>query len=400
MMVKKILIALAIIAVIILTVIFLYRQAIIQYSVEKMVRDNIPPYIKFENIRFDLAKNSVFLNNLKILNPPDYSSQYLLEIKSVSCRYAVTGGFIPHGLVISGIMIKDADITVERTGDGRVNMVEMGKFIEGPALKPTDISKQENNSQQKKEASAGMKLSDIIKLPQSITIKNAKIAFLDRQPYDKAHLISIEDVNGEVSMTLDDTYSKILDTAFTLEGNLNGDRSETIKWVASLNPTTSQLTMSNRLNVSNLDILAFAPYYDKYSPFVFKRGRFSGELVFDFDKGNIGSTNVITLSNIMFWVKPGYENAEMWGSTVPEVMRYFTTTSGDIVFDFKIKGSISSPEFYLGPISKRAITSMAIDKISQYAIEAVTKKPGEAAQQNLGKAQEYIELFKGLIKKK
>ncbi len=83
---------------------------------------------------------------------------------------------------------------------------------------------------------------------------------------------------------------------------------------------------------------------------------------------------------------------------------------GDIVlraiyapFDFKIKGEMSDPKFYLGPISKQALTSMAVDKVSEIVQEMTKpKSQGEGAaapKSDIEKAKEYIELFKGLIKK-
>jgi hypothetical protein len=144
--------------------------------------------------------------------------------------------------------------------------------------------------------------------------------------------------------------------------------------------------------------LTFEPYYDSFSPLIFKRGRVSGTLVFDFNNGNIGSTNEIYLSGLVFAVKRGYENSEMWGTTVPEIMRYFTTTSGDVVFDFKLKGDMNNPTFYLGPISKRAMTSMVVDKIASYAIDQATKQQG-GANNDIDKAKQAIDMVRQFLKK-
>jgi len=219
-------------------------------------------------------------------------------------------------------------------------------------------------------------------------------------PYKQPYEIIIDSVNGEVSMSFNDSYTAILDVAFTLEGNLNGAKDETLKWIARLDPKTPKLTMSNRFEVSNLEILTFEPYYDAQSPIVFERGKFSGELIFDFDNGNIGSTNEIRLSDIAIFVKEGYETGQFWETSVPDLIRYFTSSSGDIIFDFKIKGDMAHPQFYLGPISKRALASMAIDKISSYAINQITKPANAAAGGTVDKAADYINMFKGLIKKR
>lgn len=402
-MFKKIFILIIIIIAIVIAAIYIYRHAIIQYYAEKIIRENLPSYVKIDRINFDFAGSKISLNDFKILNPPGFSSEYLLKINDISCRYGIKGKGIPEGIEISDVFFKGADIEIERHRDGRINVVEMGNFIKSITPKereglPAQANTDKAPSEAKQGPQRGRKLSDIIELPGSFGIKDGRIAFLDALPYDKPHLITVNSLNGEVSISLDDNYSKILALSFTLEGNMNESRNEVIKWKASLNPATPRITMSNRFDVSSLDLLAFEPYYDKFSPFVFKRGMFSGALVFDFDNGNIGSTNEIILSHIQFYIKPGYESSQMWETNAQDLMRYFTTTSGDIVFDFKIKGDMTNPQFYLGPISKRAITSMAIDKISS-VVEQITKQ-GDAAGGVADKAGDYIDLIRGFINKK
>ena len=101
-----------------------------------------------------------------------------------------------------------------------------------------------------------------------------------------------------------------------------------------------------------------------------------------------------------FSVKEGAESSQFFETSVPDLIRYFTTTSGDVVFDFKIKGDMNSPRFYLGPISKRALTSMVIDKISSYAINQITKPADAATGGTIDKTKDYINMFRELIKKK
>ena len=399
-MFKKIFISLAIIALVIVGTIYIYRHAIIRFYAEKTIRENLPGYIRIDKINFDFVNNRASFGNFKILNPPGFSSEYLISIKDISCRYGIRGhGIMPESLEITEVLFKKADIQIERLKDGRINLIEMGNFVKGFPAKGSNASQTPaKNTNEVKPAVGSRKLSDIIKLPASFGVRNASIAFLDALPYDRPHLITVDSVNGDISISFDDNYSKVTRMSFTFEGNLNGFNYEVIKWVASLDPTTPRLTMSNRFEVSDLDMLDFAPYYDRFSPFIFGRGRFSGTLVFDFDNGNIGSTNEIHLSDLSFSVKPGYENAQMWETNVPDLMRYFTTPSGDIVFDFKLKGDMASPTTYLGPISKRALTSMAIDKVASYAVNQVTKQTDNATG-SVDKAKEAIDMFKKLLKK-
>ena len=400
-MIKKILTVLVILAIISAAAVYIYRQAIIQYYGEKFIRDNLPEYVKIDKVKFDLGNNVFSLGGLKILNPPGFLAKYLLAIEEVRCIYRIKGAILPEGLDVTGISFRRPEVSVERLPDGRMNLVEMDRFTKSfPAQNLSVQAKGTGVLAMAGSNLSGRKPSDIIKLPPSFSIERGRIFFIDGVPYQKPYEITINSVNGDVSISFNDNYTEILKLAFTLQGILNGAADERLKWIASLDPRAPKLTMSNRFEVSNLDILTFEPYYDVQSPIVFQRGSFSGNLIFDFDNGDIGSTNEIRLSDISFFVKEGSENGQFFETSVPDLIRYFTTSSGDVVFDFKIKGDMNNPRFYLGPISKRALTSMALDKISSYAINQMTKPTDAAAGGTVDKAKDYINMFRELIKKK
>ena len=406
-MIKKILIVLVILAIISAAAVYIYRQAIIQYYGEKFIRDNLPEYIKIDKIKFDLVNNVFSLGGLRILNPPGFLAKYLLAIEEVRCVYRIKGGVIPEGLDVTGISFKKPEISVERLSGGKMNFVEMDRFTKSFPVKnmPANLSAEAQKTKPvpdpaPQNLNRAKKLSGIIKLPPSFSIERGRIFFIDGVPYQKPYEITIDSVNGDVSISFNDDYTGIFSVAFTLQGILNGAADARLKWIASLDPKAPKLTMSNRFEVSNLNILTFEPYYDAHSPIVFKKGSFSGDLIFDFDNGNIGSTNEIRLSGISFFAKEGSENGQFFETSVPDLIKYFTTSSGDVVFDFKIKGDMNNPKFYLGPISKRALTSMALDKISSYAVNQITKPADAAAGGTVSKAKDYIEMVKELIKKK
>lgn len=395
---KKVIVVLAGLLVI-GVVVFLFRYRILQYSTETIIRNSLPSYVRVDKILLNPPEGKILLNNFKILDPPDFSYKYLIEIAEITAKYKMRGKTILSGVEILDPVLKKVTMNVERLGDGRLNIVDMRTVLENEAA-----AKEKGAVKPKKEDGAGgRKISDLIKLPEIFLLKEGQIIFVDRTMPRKPHVITFEGVEAKMSLKLDDLYSKVLSFSSEGEGRVNGKKNEIVKWTISLNPTTPQLTMSNRFEVSGLDILPFEPYYDKYSPFVFKSGRFSGTLVFDFDNGSIGSTNEIHLSGLEFSIKQGYENALFWEASVQDLAKYFTSPFGDIVFDFKIKGDMSNPKFFLGPISKQAVASMTIDKISAAIGKATGSQQSSgsgAAKNDVERAKEYIDLIKGLINKK
>lgn len=399
-MLKKIFISAAILILIIAAAVFIYRYQIFQYSAEAIVRQSLPEYVRIDKIRFDLKGSEVILNGFKILNPQNqFSYKDLLEIEEITCRYRMRGKTFLGGIEILDPVFRKAVLTIERLGDGRLNLVEMRTEMEKGG------ASQDHNIASGAPAAAGSfamgqkKASDIIKLPQEFLLKNSKIIFIDRFRLSQPHVITFENINARLVFRLNDAYSGVLGLSLSGQGEVNGKAGEVVKWDISYDPNTPKLTMSSRFEVSNVDIIPFEPYYDRYSPFVFASGKFSGTFVFDFDNGSIGSTDEVHLSDFKFYIKQGYENTVFLETTVPDLVKYFSSSFGEIVFDFKIKGDMANPRFYLGPISKQALASMAIDKVSDIVQKASASR-GPGANSDMENAKQYIDLFKGLINKK
>jgi hypothetical protein len=403
-LVKKILITALVVMIILGAVIYIYRNQIVRYSAETIIRKNLPSYIKIDKIDFRPQEKKLVLQGFKVVGPAGFSQDYILEIANIVCAYKIRGKSIADGIEILSPIFEKCVLSIERSSAGELNLVKMQQQ---PAPKDEGPASASGGNTAKKSPYANLagsrNISDVIKIPESFLLKDSKIVFIDRLNMSNPYMLTLENINSTITMELDKAYSRMLAVSSTGEGNLNAKPGETVRWNIMLNPTTPKLTMSNRFEVSNLSILSFEPYYDKYSPLVFKQGSFSGTLIFDFDNGDIGSTNEIRLGNFRFYIKPGYENAEFWGATVPDIVKYFTSPYGEIVFDFKIKGRIGAPNFFLGPISKQAITAMAVDKISD-VIQKMSAPQGSGAssgpKSDIEKAKEYIELFKGFINKK
>lgn len=393
---RPVLTAALIIIVALGAILFFYRLSILKYTAETIIRSVLPDYVSVEVISFDLNLSRISLKGFRISNPPGFSSGYLMEIGDVSCRYKMKGKTILDGLEMIDPVFKKPVIYIERRSDGRLNLNEMSNVLlkgqggGSPAVARPPTLKAAREEAKAKGLAAGRaagaaamvgnkKLSDIVKLPEAYNIKNGKIIFNDNAAPGGPHKLVFDGIAGQILVKLNETYTGVLRVGSTGDGYLNNDKSEIVRWVIDFDPNTPKLTMSNRFDVYGVYIKPFEPYYDRYSPLVFRSGTFSGTLVFDFDNGNIGSTNEVHLSGISFVVKPGAENKEFWGSTVPDLVRYFTTASGDIVFDFKIKGDMSNPKFYFGPISKRSLTAMTVDKISAALGAAAKVSSGDEA---------------------
>ncbi|MFA6079369.1 MAG: hypothetical protein WC779_06470 [Candidatus Omnitrophota bacterium] len=391
-MIKKIFLAIILLAVIAGSAVYLYRNQIIEGTAEKFIRAILPEYIKIEKIDLSMSAKKLVLGKFAIMNPPGFSTPHLVEIDEVSCSFRMNGVSLMSGIEILSPILTGVVLNIERAADGSTNLEAMAKHMPAvPAKKAPEggaAPEGGSNAQNKKS------LSDTVKIPETFIVKTSKIVFTDSLPFSTPYAVTLDKIDATLTLKLDSTYTKVLRVGTAGTGCLNGYADQTINWNIILDPTTPKLTMSNNIEISNADIMPFAPYYDKISPFVFKEGRFSGSFVIDFDNGNIGSTNVVKLKNYVFFIKRGQENSAFWETSVQDLAKYFTSSFDGIVFDFKIKGDMAKPDYFLGPISRQAVTSMTIDKVSSMIGQAASEGSKE------DKTQEYIDLFKELIKKK
>jgi hypothetical protein len=418
---SKAVIAIAVILLSLVTIlavgILLKKASILRYTAEAVIRSVLPDYVSVDRISFDLAPGRITLHDFRIANPPDYRSRHLIEIGEISCRYRMKGGTILDGIEITDPVFIRAVLNIERQSDGSTNLRDMALLVaggsQGRGKGMPSVSRAREEARQK-GARAGRAygaaaivgkraISDVVKLPESYEVKDGTMAFYDKAASrGRPVSIVISGIAADLRIRLNPSYSGITDAASTGSGYINGNRGETVEWTVDYNPAAPKLTMSNRFNVYNLDIKLFEPYYDAFSPVVFASGRISGTIVLDFDSGNIGSTNELHLSDLRFSVKPGQEDAAFWGSTVPELVKYFTKPYGDVVFDFKIKGDIANPRFMLGPISKRAMATMAVDKVANVisaAARASEATPAAGEGKDEAQARALAGALKQLLKK-
>jgi len=390
--VKKLAITFIVLLAVGIGVIYVFRYNIFQYSAETIIKKNLPPYLNIDSITFDFKSEIMRVKDLGIKNPKGYKNKYLARIDSINCGFRMKGKNILDGIEVTDIITDKAVINIERLSNGRINATEMGNVMGSGQAKKGEKKKGKNGKEDKFDVSRW------IKLTATVNIKDGKVVFIDNYKLSRPYMLTFDDINGDLVIRLNEDYTAVRSVASEGTGYLDGDMSQEIRWRISLDPGARELTMSNRFEVSGVDITLFKPYYDKYSPILVDGGRCSGTLVFDFDNGNIGSMNTLSLKDLKFRVKESSFAAQFWGGSIPDIIKYLQTSPGEITFDFKIKGNMEDPEFYPGPVVKQAIQNMVVDKVSEFIEKAAGPEEGEGGEQS--DTQKVMGAIKELLKKR
>lgn len=395
---KKLLILIVVFAAMAGTVIYIFRDEILQYSAQSIVKKNLPDYIVVDKVVFDYKKGELILKGLAVKNPPGYDEKFLASIGTLTCGYKFRGKGIFDGIEVTKISAERPTFYIERQRNGRMNVNEMGPVMSSGAIERSPAP--EAPASEGKEATiGGKKFYEFFKLPDTVEFSDGSIVFNDMTVGRDGYRLVFGRANGNISLELSPDYQEVRAVRTRGAGVINEDPSQRIGWEIWLDPRRKGLTMANRFDVSGIRITQFKPYYDRYSPIDIMSGMASGALVFNFDNGVIGSMNTVKLKDLKFAVKQDSSAAEFWKTTVPDLIRYLRSAPGEITFDFKIKGTMDSPEIYPGPIVKQAIQNMAVDKISQ-AIQQISQQGQEtAAEAPQTDAQKVMETIKALLQK-
>ena len=86
---------------------------------------------------------------------------------------------------------------------------------------------------------------------------------------------------------------------------------------------------------------------------------------------------------------------------LPDVISYLESAPDEVIFDFKIKGDINNPRFYLGPRVKRAIQIAVVDKVSE-VLQRVSDPAGTAqagGEAVKSDAEKVVSIIKGLMER-
>lgn len=382
--------AVTVVALAVVGVIFFLRHQILQYSADAIVRKLLPAYIEVDRVTFDPGASRLVLNGFRIQNPPGFSHRYLLEVDEIVTAYRLKGKSVLDGIVVLEPVFRRPVMTIERLEDGTLNLMRMPAFIRETADRQAGAqpkAEQRHAAKGDGKADAGVKaligdrtVADIVTIPEAFSVKEGRLVFSDRKGFSRPYVTSIDRIEAQLSLKLDASYSNVLKAGSEGQGILNGKGGQIIVWNSAYDPTTPRLTMANRFDITGADIMPLKPYYDAFSPIDFHRGNFSGALVLDFDNGSIGATAEVRLENLAFTVKETAANASaLWDAPADEIAKYFTGPSGEVIFDFKIKGDMSKPRFLLGPISRQAVTSMAIDKVAPIVINKIFSQTKDTA---------------------
>ncbi len=392
-MLKRILIVFVILFAFLAVSAYLFRSNIKKYAIDMILRSFPLPGVALANVRYDEAAGTLNLEEIKVKNPKGFSSEYIMEAVSIDMDISITNK--PKlNLNISNVDITDPVFYVERSGNGKWNFEEFRK----KNLQAVLEEKKGFGFMEEAVAEEDGSKSQVI-LPRSIKINNGAVYLIDNFiGVEKSHRVDFVPINGIVSMQYDPAMGNYSKISFDGSCNIAKRPGSRIKGDIDIYPAGEKTSYNWKFNAYDISLAALKPYLAGYTPFIVTGGSFNMASDVKCVNGAVDGNYTMELMDLGLEVNPEKSSIPFLETSVKKMTLYLTNQSGNVVLDFKQKGTLGGKvQWALGPIAKRAIGMMAIDTVIN-VIQSIEK--GAGAQESLPGdiPPEVIDIFRTIFK--
>jgi hypothetical protein len=188
-----------------------------------------------------------------------------------------------------------------------------------------------------------------------VVITNTTANFTDRS-FSPAVNLAIQQVNGSLAgLSTEQLRHATLDLHAQAEGigpaHIYG----------TLNPFSPSLTNDVTISLQGMDLTPASPYVVKYAGYELAEGKLNLDLAYQLVGRKLSSKNVITLDQFTFGQKvPGPDATHL---PVRLAVALLKDSSGKIVLDVPVQGSLDDPKFRIGKVVMRVIVNI-LEKVA------------------------------------
>lgn len=383
--------------------IFYNRQELFNQSIDRVLTNLLPDYIKLDELYFDFDKKSITIKGFKIKNPEGFNHPYLAEIPLISCNYEQQDrANIFKGIRLSRIRLSDPRLYIDRRRDGAVSIQQMDKVLKSSSPSKAAVKKGRVPGLFSYILSPVKNIDQLLRVEPVFDISSGTLVFDDSFIDKGGFITTINEAAATVTLSLRKGFKGITYLKSRGKGIVNAKKGQYLHWDTEYDPAAEKLTMLNRFIVENIDITHFEVYYERFSPFIINGASVSGELIINFDNGNIGSANEIRFSNLEIEPKQDHNFNRFWPSGTEDLYTYFSNSGGEVIFDFKVKGPVAQPKFYLGSKTKHALAQMVVYKIADTILnkdenqETGRQQSSDVPQRKKSDVEKVLDILKNL----
>lgn len=358
----KISLVVILLIVIITGSIALYMKFFGKQLIQDRLGELIGRKLEFESMSWDLSKAEVNFKGFTIPEEIDFENKTFLNAEKFSVILDKNKFDKEKKIVINELIVEKAMLNIERNKKGKFNVSNLGS-------KKSKI--QTKNSKNKASGiayaaeSASNPVYNFVKNVKKLTIKNSVINFKDYYIPNGPCSATLKDLSVNVSSSPDNEKSSgSIPVQYNLSLKIEGKERDGALSVAG-GAACYKTRVDTELNIDteHIDIMQFLPYFEHLTPFIFHEGVFSSNTKIACHNNMLNSLTTMVFHRLRLETDPDKENTEFLQVAVNKLEPYLTSGSGEIIFDFVIKGPVEKPSVGIGPKVKTAIGMAVMDEV-------------------------------------
>lgn len=185
----------------------------------------------------------------------------------------------------------------------------------------------------------------IIKVGE-VNFKDSSTALID-QSIEPAVTTSISELNGQIKGLSSDSLSK---ADVDLSGKFN--QFSPLKIQGQINPLSSEAYTDLKINIQDLDLLAFSPYSSNYLAFPINGGKLNIELEYNLNKNELRGKNNLLFKQFKLGNRTNSPDAV--NLPLKLAVSLLTDLNGEMKIDLPVSGNLNDPEFSYGGLIGKA----------------------------------------------
>lgn len=298
------------------------------------------------NCAVNVLSRKVVFENVTIPNP-DNKDDYLFKAKELSVDFYLTP-LLFNKLVLQTISITNPELILYRDEKGTMKFIEIKKDAQEKAGPP-----------QKPSALFGR-----------LIINNGNLKFIDQRVSKPSTIIMLSEVNCDVVNNFSIVASKVITNIYA-KGKIEGRGGFLIKGKGDF--VSRPPTFDAEINLANVPLEEFSPYYGKNLSVVVRRGDLNMTTKARCDKGMLDVGSDITVENAELEPKGDPSQTIFLEMKTSDVIDFLKDENNTIRFSFKVSGNLNDPDFRWGPEVQRALKNAMLRSISDGVLRLLNK---------------------------
>jgi hypothetical protein len=187
---------------------------------------------------------------------------------------------------------------------------------------------------------------------ERFVLENASFDFVDRTLQPNVH-VALNELSGEIDGL---ASSELARATVSLQGKVDGVAPVAI--TGKINPLSAQAFTDLKVAMKDIELVPVGPYVGKFAGYELERGSLNLDVKCRVAQRKIDVTNVVTIDQ--FTLGNATNSPEATTLPVRLAVALLRDTSGRIVIDVPVQGSLDDPNFRIGRVVLRVITNLLV----------------------------------------